>query len=108
MQELNTLKDWQQAVEQSKNTPVLVMKHSTTCPISAAGYKEFQTFQTDLPKYCVIVQTSKEVSQKIAEDTRVKHESPQALLLKNEECVWHASHYDIQQSALKKATEPNA
>ncbi|REB07979.1 bacillithiol system redox-active protein YtxJ [Sporosarcina sp. BI001-red] len=104
MQELHTIEDWNRVVEQSNHhDPVLVIKHSTTCPISAAGYREFQSFETKIPKYCVIVQTSKDVSRKIDEDTGVKHESPQAILMKNGEVVWHAAHYDIQQSNLKKA-----
>ncbi|MBD7907589.1 bacillithiol system redox-active protein YtxJ [Sporosarcina gallistercoris] len=107
MQEIHTIDDWNRVVEQSDNDPVLVIKHSTTCPISAAGYREFQSFDTEIPKYCVIVQTSKDVSQKIAEDTGVRHESPQALFMKNAEVVWHAAHYDIQQSALKKAVNTN-
>ncbi|MDW0109930.1 bacillithiol system redox-active protein YtxJ [Sporosarcina aquimarina] len=107
MQELHTREDWEKAVKQSDNDPVLIIKHSTTCPISAAGYREFQSFNTDTTKYCVIVQTSKELSQQIAADTSVKHESPQALLLKNGKAVWHASHYDIQQAALEKAINSN-
>ena len=107
MQELHSIEDWNRIVEQSSTEPVLVIKHSTTCPISAAGYKEFQSFETDIPKYCVIVQTSKDVSQKIAEDTGVKHESPQAMFIKNGEAVWNASHYDIQQASLKTAVNAN-
>lgn len=107
MQEIHTVDDWNRVVEKSNTDPVLVIKHSTTCPISAAGYREFQAFDTETPKYCVIVQTSRDVSQKIAVDTGVRHESPQALLLKNGEVVWHAAHYDIQQSALEKAMNTN-
>lgn len=107
MQELQSIDSWKQVLEQSSVEPVLVIKHSTTCPISAAGYKEFQLFDTDLPKYCVLVQSSKDVSRKIAEDTGVKHESPQAMLLKDGEAVWNASHYDIRQSALKTAVKTN-
>lgn len=107
MQELHTSDDWEKVVERSNNEPVLIIKHSTTCPISAAGYREFQSFNTDTPKFCVIVQTSKELSRQIADDTNVAHESPQAILLKNGKAVWSASHYDIQQAALEKATHSN-
>lgn len=107
MQELHTTEEWNGIVEQSSNEPVLIVKHSTTCPISTAGYREFQNFETEVPKYCVIVQTSKDVSRKIAEDTGVKHESPQAILIKNGKAVWYASHYNIQQSALKNAVHAN-
>ena len=103
MKELKTIEEWNDVVDESNDHPILVIKHSTTCPISAAGYKAFQSFETNLPKYCVIVQTSKDVSQKIAEDVQLKHESPQAILLKNKKAVWNASHYDINESNLEKA-----
>lgn len=107
MQEVSTIQEWLDLVATSKNEAVLLIKHSTTCPISAAGYKEFQLFETKVPKYCVIVQTSKDVSQKIAEDLNVKHESPQAILMKRGKAVWNASHNGIQRTALEEAVQRN-
>lgn len=43
------------------------------------------------------------VSLGFAEKVGVQHESPQALLLKNGQVVWHDSHWGITQSALKEA-----
>ncbi|WP_251636623.1 bacillithiol system redox-active protein YtxJ [Sporosarcina sp. NCCP-2716] len=105
MNELHTLQQWQDALQESDGHPLFVMKHSSTCPISAAGYQEFLFYETELPKYVAVVQTARDVSQKIAEDTGVRHESPQVLLLKDGKAVWHASHYDIQRDNLAGAEE---
>jgi bacillithiol system protein YtxJ len=43
----------------------------------------------------VVVQHSRSVSNAIAERTGIRHESPQAILLKGGEVVYHASHYDV-------------
>ncbi len=105
MNELHTLEEWQGVLRETEGHPLFVMKHSSTCPISAAGYQEFLFHETKLPKYLVVVQTARDVSKKIGEDTGVRHESPQVLLLKDGKAVWNASHYDIQQVNLAAAEE---
>jgi bacillithiol system protein YtxJ len=43
----------------------------------------------------IVVQRSRDVSTAVAEKTGIRHESPQALVLKNSKVVYHASHYDV-------------
>lgn len=43
------------------------------------------------------------VSLGLAERIGVKHESPQALLIKNGKALWHTSHHAITAEALKGA-----
>jgi bacillithiol system protein YtxJ len=43
------------------------------------------------------------VSNAIAERLQVKHESPQALLIKNGKAVWHASHWNVTEDSLAQA-----
>lgn len=47
----------------------------------------------------------REVSNYISESFSVQHESPQALLIYKGECVFDASHLDINASDLKAAME---
>ena len=49
------------------------------------------------------IQRARPVSIALAERTGVRHESPQALLLRDARVVWHASHYQIHLTALEKA-----
>ncbi|MNV97138.1 hypothetical protein D3C71_1922260 [compost metagenome] len=47
-------------------------------------------------KYILVkVIESRPVSNQIAEDTGVKHASPQILYIKNKETVWNTSHWAI-------------
>ena len=87
LHELTTEQDWKKVQEQaSSDKPVLVFKHSTSCPISADAYKQFNAFiETDqgqeLTTAYVKVIESRPVSNQIAEDLDVVHKSPQIFLL---------------------------
>jgi bacillithiol system protein YtxJ len=91
--QLNTLDKLQAAIEESRIRPVLLFKHSTSCGISAGVFREVKMVDTDVN--IVIVQTDRHISNEIERHTGVKHQSPQAIVLKNGEAVYHASHYDI-------------
>ncbi|PAV29631.1 general stress protein [Virgibacillus profundi] len=97
--ELHANDELEQVWESSTEKPVLLFKHSTTCPISAKAYGQFQTFLESadqaLDSYLVKVIEDRAVSNQIAEMTDVKHESPQIFLIKDKEILWHTSHSKI-------------
>ena len=108
MKEILSPDAWTNVREDSKNGAVLVLKHSATCPVSAAAFREFERFDTDLPKYFVTVQTHRDISEDMALRLGVRHESPQLLLLVDGDAVWNASHYGISKSKIKSAVEAYA
>lgn len=85
----------------SHDAPVVLFKHSSTCPISAAAYRQMSQVLTEVS--LVVVQRAREVSSEIAARTGIRHESPQAIVLRNGEAVWTASHFDITKSAVEQA-----
>lgn len=93
-QELETL------FQKSFEEPVLLFKHSLTCPISATAYHEIG--QADAEINFVIVQRARAVSNAIAEKTGIRHESPQAIVIKNGEAIYNASHYNIAADEVEK------
>ena len=106
---LKSLAEIDELVARSHETPVVFFKHSLTCPISGAAFREYQRFLADRPAddatvYTLIeVQNAREVSNEIARRTGIRHESPQALLMRGGEVVWHASHGSIRSASLKAA-----
>ncbi len=48
---------------------------------------------------------SRDVSNKIEQDLGVKHESPQAILIKSQTAKWHESHSKITKKQLDSVTE---
>ncbi|MBX6378675.1 MAG: bacillithiol system redox-active protein YtxJ [Clostridia bacterium] len=109
IEELRDATDFERALVLSRQAPVLLFKHSTRCPISAAAHRAFTAFAGEAAAtagarcFLVDVIQCRALSQEIARRTGVTHESPQALLLVNGRCVWHASHYDITQESLSTA-----
>ncbi|MEO8572628.1 MAG: bacillithiol system redox-active protein YtxJ [Pyrinomonadaceae bacterium] len=80
--------------ERSFDQPVIVLKHSTTCGISSGVYREVGRVAADVN--VIVMQTHRDVSNAIASRTGIRHESPQAFVLRNGKAVYHASHYDIE------------
>jgi len=108
--ELESERQWLNLLESSSETPVLVFKHSTRCPISSEAYEQWQSYLGKEPnpecEYAlVLVVESRDVSNRIAETVNVKHESPQVLLVKGRKAVWHTSHWRITESALREALD---
>ncbi|MCA1626452.1 MAG: bacillithiol system redox-active protein YtxJ [Acidobacteria bacterium] len=82
-------------IERSREAPVVLFKHSLTCPISAFAYGEMSRLALDVAEatVLVVIQRARAVSNEIAARTGVRHESPQAIILRNGTAVWTASHY---------------
>ena len=91
--QLDTLEKLKAAIDESRIRPVLLFKHSNQCGISAGVFRDVS--QVDVNINLVVVQTARDISNEIERQTGVKHQSPQAIVLKNGEPVYHASHYDI-------------
>lgn len=93
---LTSIEQLDELMAQSGTIPVLLFKHSTSCSISAMTLNRFESKWTAAPESCLCVMldllTYRPVSNAIAEKTGIRHESPQAILLKNGEVVYSASH----------------
>jgi len=77
----------------------LIFKHSTRCAISLMAKKRFELdwdkLPADLPLYFLDLIKYRDLSNKIAEDFQVYHESPQLLLVKDGECILDLSHGQV-------------
>lgn len=102
--------DWQTALERSSSEPVLIFKHSSACPTSARANEEMETLTEsgDLPIYRVVVQESREVSDRIADELGIRHESPQAILLVDGAPAFDASHHRVKADTVREALEESA
>jgi len=103
--------DLEQLLERSKTEPVLIFKHSTQCAISAQAYEEFTDFAEGartLPCGVVRVIENRTLSNAIADRFGIRHQSPQALLIKDGQVVWQASHWSITSDSLGEALRPYA
>lgn len=103
--ELTSIDQLELIVTQSETQPVLIFKHSTRCSISRFALKQFE-FEFDLQEailpYYLDLLNYRDVSNEIANRFNVHHQSPQVIVLKNREVIYHESHEGIAVSELRK------
>ena len=90
---------------QSQIQPVLIFKHSTRCSISRFALKQFENefdLQDKIAPYFLDLLNHRDISNEIAFQFNVQHQSPQIILLKNRVVVYHTSHENIDATELKK------
>ena len=92
-------------LSRSHEEPVLIFKHSNACPISARAYSQMTAVKT--PVSIVVVQKNRDVSREVEQRTGVRHETPQALVIRNGRAVWNASHFDITSDVVEQAVREN-
>lgn len=94
----------QQIKERSKQTPQVIFKHSSRCSISsmAKGRLDRSTPPQNIDFYFLDLLANRSISDLIARDFNVYHESPQILIIKNGECVYDESHTSINMDEIKE------
>ncbi len=110
-------------IEESQSRPVLLFKHSYTCGTSMEALDELVAHLNDRgpersaphddrsgphesrpPQYAMVtVQTHRAVSNAVAQRLGVRHETPQALLIRDGRVVWSASHFRVTAAAVEDA-----
>lgn len=89
--------------EESTRQPVLVFKHSTRCSISAAALARLERSWKDdngIKPYYLDLLSYRSLSNDIATLFGVEHQSPQALLIRNGNCIYTESHMGIDVSEM--------
>ena len=108
MNEITTEEQWNERLARSGDAPFFVFKHSTTCPISARASDRVRRYEEgagpDGPEIVMVkVIESRPISNAIASQLGVTHQSPQMILIKGGAPVWNASHHLIQEDAIEEA-----
>lgn len=82
----------------------VIYKHSftcATCMFAKMRVEEvIEDFSTKASFHFIDVRQNRALSNLIAQQTGVRHESPQLLVIKEGEVFWHASHGAIQSDKL--------
>lgn len=95
---------------ESKQQPVVIFKHSTSCSISATAKsrleRQWETSNLENVKpYYLDLLSYRSISNQIAATFEVRHESPQLLLIRDGECTADWSHLGIRLDEVKKALD---
>lgn len=96
-----------QLLAATDTSPLLLFKHSGTCGTSLQALDELDAFLAgaDPRLRCamVTVQTDGAVSKHIAARLGIRHQTPQAILVRAGAVVWTASHHRITADTLASA-----
>ncbi|ULQ58004.1 bacillithiol system redox-active protein YtxJ [Flavihumibacter rivuli] len=96
--DLNSVEQLEEIKKLSATRPQVIFKHSTRCSISSMAKSRLErSEQPDhIDFYYLDLIAYRNISNKIAEDFDVWHESPQVILIKNGECTYDESHNGIR------------
>jgi len=90
----------------SQKTQV-IFKHSSRCSISSMAKNRLD--RNDAPDgidfYFLDIINHRNISNKIANDFKVHHESPQVLVIKKGNCVYDESHSGIDMEDIKASAD---
>lgn len=94
-------------IAESAQKTVMLFKHSTTCSISNMALSRLERAWKDaemqgVSPYFIDLLAYRSISNKVAEQFGIKHESPQILVIKNGVCTYHNSHSGISYVELKQ------
>lgn len=95
-------------LEQIKNAEgySVIFKHNTTCPISKGAHRALEQGDAELsgvPVYKLDLLNHRDLSDAIAQDFGVPHQSPQVLLINNGACTYDEALYNISAEATAEA-----
>jgi bacillithiol system protein YtxJ len=92
---------------ESRQRPLLLFKHTYSCGVSAEALDELVDHlkqKTGDARYALVtVQTHREISNAVASRLGIRHETPQALLVRDGQVVWSASHFRVTATAVETA-----
>ena len=87
----------------NNDSTAIIYKHSTTCGVSTSAMKEIKHLaqaNPDITIYIVNVIEERPLSNRIAETLNIMHQSPQVILLKQGQPIWHGSHFDVTEKMI--------
>lgn len=100
--ELHSTDQLSQIRQLSFERPQVIFKHSTRCSIShmAKARLERANSPEGIDFYYLDLLAHRDISNRVAEDFSVYHESPQVLVIRGGDCVYDESHNGISMDEL--------
>ncbi|MBL7706050.1 MAG: bacillithiol system redox-active protein YtxJ [Taibaiella sp.] len=99
--ELNDINQLGEIATASQTRAQIIFKHSTQCNISADALAEMNRFEGEA--WYLDLLAHRDISNQIAEQFQIRHQSPQVLIIKNNEVVYHESHWRIKAELVQEA-----
>ena len=109
---LQRIEDLDRLLAETSDRPLLLFKHSLTCGTSAEALDELldhlSADKLDASYAIVTVQSHRELSNAVSKRLGIRHETPQALLIRHGRVIWSASHFRVTAAAVQSAIKLHA
>ena len=102
---MKTSADFAAALAASEERPIVIFKHSATCPFSAAAQVEVAHAKHDVDIYGIVLQYTEDLKHEIADKLGVEHQSPQTIIVHKGKAISHQWRSEIQERKLKQAVK---
>lgn len=105
--QINTVDQIAEIKKKSEDNPVLIFKHSTRCSTSRMSLDRLErNWKTEemstVTPYFLDLISYREVSNRIAAEFGIQHESPQVIVVSNGKSILDLSHFEIDYEQIRQ------
>ncbi|NIR46797.1 MAG: bacillithiol system redox-active protein YtxJ [Gemmatimonadetes bacterium] len=107
LREIRTEAELEETLDQDL---AVIYKHSPICGSSSWARREVLEFverHPDVPVVQIDVVSERDLSQEVARRLDVRHQSPQAIVIRAGTVLWSDSHSGVSRAALERAVDPD-
>jgi bacillithiol system protein YtxJ len=105
--EVTSIEEFYEMLNAPTDKAKLFFKHSTRCSISSMALKGFErewnVSSDDFELYFVDLIAHRDISNAIAAESHVEHQSPQVVVWRNGEVIYNASHHHIDAQKIQQS-----
>ena len=105
--EVTSIEEFNEMLNAPTDKAKLFFKHSTRCSISSMALKGFErewnVSSDDFELYFVDLIAHRDISNAIAAESHVEHQSPQVVVWRNGEVIYNASHHHIDTQKIQQS-----
>jgi bacillithiol system protein YtxJ len=105
--EITSVEEFNEMLNAPTDKAKLFFKHSTRCSISSMALKGFErewnVSSDDFELYFIDLIAHRDISNAIAAESHVEHQSPQVVVWRNGEVIYNASHHHIDAQKIQQS-----
>ncbi len=105
--EITSVEEFNEMLNAPTDKAKLFFKHSTRCSISSMALKGFErewnVSSDDFELYFVDLIAHRDISNAIAAESHVEHQSPQVVVWRNGLVIYNASHHHIDAQKIQQS-----
>lgn len=110
--QLKSTQELERIKSESQEQTILIFKHSTRCSISSMALSRLERSwneeqMAEVKPYYLDLISYRDISNLIADEYNVPHQSPQVLVIKEGKVTYDNSHMGISYESLREAIKEN-